>query len=79
MNQHEMLNPQDASYSLALVTPEETEEMNRFCDEQNEAAILSQEEYKVETYEDKMSFLERIHTEIAPKVRAYAEIFEAQS
>ncbi len=77
MNQHEMLNPQDASYSLALVTPEETEEMNRFCDEQNEAAILSQEEYKVETYEEKMSFLERIHAEIAPKILAREAMLEA--
>ncbi len=71
-NQHEMLNPQDETYALALVTPEELAEMNTFCDEQNEAAMLAQEgdAYKIDTYEDKMAFLASIHAEIAPRVAA---------
>lgn len=70
-NQHELLNPQDETYRLALVTPEELAEMNQFCDECNEDAILSQEgnAYKVETYQDKMDFLATIRGEIAATIQ----------
>jgi hypothetical protein len=61
MNQHEN-----------LTTTEEIAEMDTFCDERQQAALLAQEEdaFKMDTYEDKMRFLQSIHDEIDWKIAA---------
>ena len=77
MNTNSDLNPQDSTYHQAFVTSEELAEFNVTADEQQAMTVIAQEEsaYKMDTYEDKMSFLEMIHQEIAAKVDVTGDLY----
>ncbi len=76
MNTNSDLNPQDSTYHQAFVTSEELAEFSVTADEQQAMTVITQEEsYKMDTYEDKLSFLEMIHQEIAAKVDVTSDLY----
>ena len=76
MNTNSDLNPQDSTYHQAFVTSEELAEFSVTADEQQAMTVIAQEEsYKMDTYEDKLSFLEMIHQEIAAKVDVTSDLY----